>query len=946
MVDPGMPSSPQPSLSGIFNAAQPAVIATSPTGSILFWNRSAEIMYGWAAEETLGRNLADVILPTGNQAALVLKRLSKDESWSDEIIVQHKDGSLFTVTLTHAPLMDAGSQFSGSISVSVVADAKLQIEKTVNALAAIVHPTNDAILGCGLDSTILALNTAAEQMFGCSAREAVGQPSSYLLPPQCHNEIARLCSLVRGGQQIENYELAFQTDGQQRNLQLSLSSIVDRANRVIGSLCIIRDMTEQKRTERQLRESETRHELILSSISDAVFITDDDGQFTYICSNVDVIWGYNPTEVAAFGNIARLLGSTLCDTTELDATGELRNIECEITTASEGKRLLLVNIKRVSIDHGTRLYTCRDATERKQVVEALHEQTRRLKTELTERQQVEAALRDNETLLRNVLESLPVGVWVTDATGNIIITNAAVKSIWGGIRYGGIDQYEEYVAWFADTGERVTNERWGLTRSVLNGVSTKNDVLDIQTFDGQLKTILDSSVPIFDEDGRINGAIEVCQDITELRRAQQAEREERQFATALSNTISKLSNSLDLQSVLETILENIGQVVPHDAANITLIEGDTARPVCWTGYKEDCQVYFSEVRYPLTTPWIRQMMETGAPDLVRDPTGKPNWPTIPGLAWIGSILSTPIRAHDTIIGFLNLDSATKGFYTMTHWNRLRVFADQAAIAVENARLYTQVRNHANELEERVRERTLELEEALAKEKELSELKSRFVSMVSHEFRTPLASIQTSSDLLQHYYERLSADRRREALRQIDNEIKRLTTILQNILAFGRAEAVGITVHPAPGDLVRLCREVAQEARQSIHDSHRLVIRTNQPEARVEMDAQILRHALINLLENAIKYSPPASTVQLTIEVQERQVKISIRDEGIGIPPNDVPRLFEAFHRGENVGTAHGTGLGLVIVKQAVDAHRGSIHVDTQLGSGTTFSITLPCSQPD
>jgi len=950
MAVPPIPAFSQPDLDEVLNAIQQAVVTTDLTGRVTYWNRAAEALYGWSAAEAVGRQLIDVTMPdlSREQAKMLYDRLTWGETSAGEWLVRHKDGRLFTATIRNAPLVDAAGQLYGIVGVSVVFDARRQIEQTVATLAAVSRSTKDAIVGYGLDGAILSLNAGAEHMFGVKAQDVIGQPATALAPAEQSDALQRLLAVIYSGQPIENYEARYRNRaGETFDTRLSLSPIEDQAGRLIGIVSIARDITEQKRAERQLRASEALHQLILGNISDAVFITDEAGGFTYVCSNVDVIWGYSQAEVAGFGNISRLLGSTLCDSAALDAAGELRNIEIEIDTANGETRTLLVNIKRVDIADGTRLYTCRDTSERKEIFATLAEQTRRLESELSERRQVEAALRHNEALLRNVLETLPVGVWVTDKDGAVVLSNPAAEAIWGHNDSGGSiipDQYDTYQAWWSDTGERIISSRWGLMRALQNGERVLNEVIDIQVGDGERRAIINSAVPIRDAGGDIIGAIAVNQDVTEQRRAQQAEREERLFATAISNIITKLSNSLDLQSVLETILENIGQVVPHDAANITIIDGDVARPVCWTGYGEDCQDYFTNLRYPLTTPWIERMLATGAPDLVPDTTGKPNWPTIDGLRWIGSILSTPIRTHDTIIGFLNLDSAAKGFYNVTHWQRLRVFADQAAIAIENARLYTQARNHAAELEQRVRARTLELEQALAKEKELGELKSRFVSMVSHEFRTPLASIQTSSDLLQHYYDRMTAERRREALQKIEVEIKRLTTILENVLAFGRAEAVGIAIRPARVDIVKLCNDIASEVRQSTRDDHTLVVRSNRPDGLVELDTKVMRHALINLLENAIKYSPADSTVTLQIAVLDNTVVIDVADQGIGIPPADLPQLFEAFHRGRNVGNAYGTGLGLVIVKQAVDAHHGSITIDSQVECGTTFTLTLPRTQ--
>jgi PAS domain S-box-containing protein len=935
-----------PILNTILNSVQQAIIVMDTNGRVTYWNHAAESIYGWTTEEALGSNIVELTLPTSlaDQARFSLEKLVQVNTWSGETLAQHKDGTIFTVSASTSLMFDGANNPVGIVGISSIFDERRQIEETITKLASTLHASNEGLLGYTLQGEVVSLNTAAARLLGVQPREAVNDPVAALLtlPP---TQLLEMQYALTHGQQVPDFETEITNASDERfELRISLSPIRDRAERVIGFCAVIRDMTEMRRAERQQQEAEALHQLILSNISDAVFITDEAGQFTYVCPNVHVIWAYDQQEVQALGNISYLLGSTLCDTASLDAAGELHNRECEALNGNDGPRWLLVNIKRVNIAGGTRLYTCRDASDRKQMMEQLRQQTALLADELTERQTIEMALRNSESLLRRVLEALPVGVWVTDAEGNITSTNPAAEAIWGAIRGRGVPNDAEYIGWYTDSGERIRDEDWGIARAVFHGETTQNRLIDIQTFDAKQRTIIDSAAPIYDERGQLLGAIAVDQDVTEQRRAQLAEREERQFAAALSGVVSALSRTLNLNGVLETILEYIGQVVPHDAANLTLIEGELARPACWRGYSEAAQVYFQNLRYPLTTPWIKRMLETGEPDLVNDVTSKPSWPATPSLAWIGSVLSVPIRAHDTIIGFLNLDSAQPGFFTPQHRERLIVFASQAAIAIENAQLYTQTRQHASELEERVRQRTLELEIALAKEKELSELKSRFVSMVSHEFRTPLASIQTSSDLLRHYYDRMTTEQRQNALVKIQAEIKRLTSILENVLAFGRAEAVGIEIHPESVDLIGLCESVVAEVKAAAGYQHHIVLHSNRPSGKVELDTKVFRHALVNLLENAVKYSPPKTTIRLRVALLDRAAMITVSDEGIGIPQEDIPQLFEAFHRGRNVGSANGTGLGLVIVKQAIDAHHGSINVDSQLNQGTTFTLTIPVRQ--
>lgn len=235
---------------------------------------------------------------------------------------------------------------------------------------------------------------------------------------------------------------------------------------------------------------------------------------------------------------------------------------------------------------------------------------------------------------------------------------------------------------------------------------------------------------------------------------------------------------------------------------------------------------------------------------------------------------------------------------------------------------------------------LELRKALEKEKELNELKSRFTSMVSHDFRTPLAVIQSSSDLLRHYSERMTDERRREQLDDISLQVKRLAGLLDDILAIGRVESVGLEFKPLPVNLTSLCTNVAQETART-SPRHTIEFTSTCASDPMPLDETLMRRAISNLLNNAVKYSPDGGIVRFTLGCDSSTACIVVADSGIGIPPEDLPQLFSVFHRARNVDAIPGTGLGLAIVKQAVDAHGGTITCNSIVGIGTTFTVLLP-----
>ena len=240
---------------------------------------------------------------------------------------------------------------------------------------------------------------------------------------------------------------------------------------------------------------------------------------------------------------------------------------------------------------------------------------------------------------------------------------------------------------------------------------------------------------------------------------------------------------------------------------------------------------------------------------------------------------------------------------------------------------------------------VELLSALQREKELSDMKSKFVSIASHELRTPLATILSSAELLEHYSESLSVEDRLKMLHGIQGGVKRMNTMIEDVLIIGKAEAGALQFEPRPVDLRELCQKVVEELRGGVAKQH--VIQFDHPFAHGDLllDEKLLRHILTNLLSNAVKYSPVGSTVTLLLAEHEGQALIKVGDQGIGIPPEDQARMFESFHRASNVGNRQGTGLGLVIVKKAVELHGGSISIDSKVDAGTRISVLLPLAGP-
>ncbi len=231
--------------------------------------------------------------------------------------------------------------------------------------------------------------------------------------------------------------------------------------------------------------------------------------------------------------------------------------------------------------------------------------------------------------------------------------------------------------------------------------------------------------------------------------------------------------------------------------------------------------------------------------------------------------------------------------------------------------------------------------ALENERELNELRSRFTSIVSHEFRTPLGIIMSAVELLRNYFERLDEARRNELFDDIHHATRRMAALMEQVLVLGRADAGKLSFTPAPVDLEALCARLTDESQSATLRLCPVEVRCAGDLAGAMADESLLRHIFSNLLSNAAKYSNAGSTVYFTVRRDSGDAIFTVRDCGIGIPVEDQLRMFEAFQRAGNVGEIVGSGLGLLITKRCVELHRGGIDFVSEAGEGTTFTVRLP-----
>ncbi|MBL8155609.1 MAG: PAS domain S-box protein [Anaerolineae bacterium] len=271
----------------------------------------------------------------------------------------------------------------------------------------------------------------------------------------------------------------------------------------------------------------------------------------------------------------------------------------------------------------------------------------------------------------------------------------------------------------------------------------------------------------------------------------------------------------------------------------------------------------------------------------------------------------------------------------TRWAQVRAFP----IADGSGRVYRRI----GIMEDITDHKSFEeiLERALQQEKELGDLKSRFVSMASHEFRTPLATILATTESLSTYRQKMDDAQIDARLDKIRQQVIHMKEVMDDVLQLTRIQAGRIDFRPVEADLDALCRDIVEEFRSRAEYENRIEYSGEAGPVVLTMDPRLMRQAITNLLSNALKYSASNDLVAIRLQRTESQVTLQVQDDGIGIPPEDQKHLFEPFHRAKNVGAVSGTGLGLNIALQAISLHCGSIEITSTQDEGTTVVVILP-----
>jgi signal transduction histidine kinase len=399
-----------------------------------------------------------------------------------------------------------------------------------------------------------------------------------------------------------------------------------------------------------------------------------------------------------------------------------------------------------------------------------------------------------------------------------------------------------------------------------------------------------------------------------------------QSLNVLVKAVQELSLCRNIETVMRIVRTAARKLTGADGATFVLRDED----MCYYAEEDAISPLWKGQRFPMNVCVSGWAMLNRRPAVIEDIFKDDRVPVDAYKpTFVRSLVMVPIRSMEPI-GAIGNYWACKRRPTEEEVTLLQSLADITAVTMENIQVY-------NQLEQLVNERTRELIESLDREKEMNAAKTHLVSMVSHEFKTPLTAILSSASLLERYDGQNISEKRIKHYGQIKSSVKNLTNMLDDFLTVDKIELGKAETRYETFDLKVFVEEVMEEM-QIILKSDQHFRYTHSGDTLVLQDSKILRNVLLNLLSNASKYSSEHSNIDVFSSVVNGAVSIKVQDHGIGIPEEDQQYIFTDFFRAKNASDIQGTGLGLNIVKRYMDLIHGSISFSSTPQQGTTFAI--------
>jgi PAS domain S-box-containing protein len=872
----------------LIKTANAPIFGIDSKGLVNEWNQTSEKITGFAKDEVLGKDLVQTYITEDYKESV--KKVLDDallgkETANYEFPLFAKDGTRVMVLLNSSTRRDANGKITGVLGVgqdiTQIDTLRTASESIAKELIQFIDTANAPIFGIDNQGLVNEWNQTSEDITGFTKDEVLGKDLVQTYITEDYQEaVKKVLDDALLGKETANYEFPlFAKDGTRVMVLLNSSTRRDANGKITGVLGVGQDITQIDKL-RTASESIAK-ELIqfIDTANAPIFGIDNQGLVNEWNQTSEDITGFTKNEV---------LGKDLVQTYITEDYQEavkkvLDNALLGTETANYEFPLFAKDGTRVMVllNSSTR----RDANGKITGVLGVGQDITQIDTLRTASESIAKEL-------RQFIETANAPIFGIDNQGLVNEWNQTSEDITGFTKNEvlGKDLVQTYITeGYQEAVKKVLD-------NALLGIETANYEFPLFAKDGTRVMVLLNSSTRRDANGKITGVLGVGQDITQIDTLRTA-----------SESIAK-----ELRQFIETANAPIFGI---DNQGLVNEWNQTSEDI--TGFSKNEVLGKDLVKTYITEDYQEAVKKVLDNALLGEETANFEFPLFtkdkkPLMVLLNS--STRRNANGKVTGVLGVGQDI-----------------------------TELVGYRKKLELRVNQRTLKLNKALEKEKELNELKSRFVSTASHEFRTPLSAINFAAGSIKKYWTKMEPTMIEKKLHKIEDQVMHMKKLLDDVLIVGQAEAGKITYNPVYVNLGNFINEIIEEVYNSYNKLHKILLIDAEElkSSTIFIDEKLGRNIFINIISNAVKFSPDADKVTIEFSSEKNYTVISVTDFGIGIPKSELKSIFNPFTRGENVDLIQGTGLGLSIVKGAIDVLGGKIIVNSTIGSGTSFIVKIP-----
>lgn len=914
----------------IIESANDGIATVDLKGNFTFVNKKGEEISGYNREELFGQPLSKLVCPEYLPVIfekLKARAMGAEEKYAYEIEILNKAGERVPLEITTNLITKDGKPVGSQVIVRDITERK-RLEKALREseeqYRTLVESSNDAIFTIDTQGKFTFFNENVKRILGFSSKALVGRHFVEILPPESQKKALKFFSKGMKGEAGHKYELeVFRKEGSTATVELNMSTLF-QDGKPVGRLGIARDITERKKAEVAIRESEEKFRSIFENANDVIVFVDKKGRILEVNKKIEAMLGYKRDKIIG-KNFAKLGVFGLKDAPRIlklfkDAVKKGWVLE---TDESKALNIMELKIKRKNGDIAL-VEASTTAVRKNGKLEGFLSIIR----DVTERKRLEEALQKSEEYYRGLMENAADAIFVLNDNGRYLDANSKALELTG---YGMEELLSKSVQeLFSEDNQSHLAHKF---QEVLKeGRCTCQD-LDILRKDGAIAP-LDISASTLDLGG---AGVVMCiaRDISERKKAQK-------LLGAISRVQSLFIRDVDSRVLFDKLLRDICSLTNSEYGFIgeilytprgePYLKTHAITNIAWN--KETKEFYEKNAPngmefYKLKT-LFGTVMITGKPVISNNPSKDPRRGGLPkGHPPLNAFLGLPFYSGTKLVGMIGIANRPGGYdeETAEYLNPLLAVCANITEAFRN----DQQRKRAEQ----------ELKKAYEELKTLDKMKDEFLSNVSHELKTPITSMIGSLELL---LQNASDKRAEELLKVSHNNAWRLNRLVTDLLEFRRLEVGAETLKLANLNAELVINESLLEY-LNLAKKREITIekRLEKGLPLVRADSDRLRQVFANLLSNAIKFNKEGGKVIISAKSKDDYAEFIVADTGIGITKEHLDKIFGRFYQvdGSPGRRYSGTGLGLAIVKKIIEAHGGKITVESEPGKGAKFRFTLP-----